>query len=834
MPKMQMRNAFVKGSCGAYIYSVSEIPKRMWADVALLCPPWRVLTYGIPEVFAGELKPGHRVLIPLGKRKVTGMVVSLVSRSPVEDTKAIEDILDPYPLLTPELLSLTQWVADYYLSAWGEAVRAALPPGLVQGSKPFVRLLQNVPHEKVPLSGPENELFQCILEGKNRSVRMLKKKWGKEGIHYMLGRLENKGLIQVEQELGSAGVSIQTEKWISLKKSLQEVEIEALRKKAPRQAQVLDALQRLGGEASRTDLDTDPAVLRRLEKTGWIELWEEEVFRDGHREIETEPFVPHALTHSQQRVLDDVANQMHSDAFGVLLIHGVTASGKTRLYIEAVRSVLARGKTALVLIPEISLTPQAVARYRGAFGNDVAVLHSGMSSGERYDSWRAIRESRSKIAIGPRSAVFAPLSNLGLIVVDEEHEGSYKQNDPAPRYHARDTAVVRGRLNRCAVLLGSATPSMESYSNALSGKYRLCRLPDRVDDVPMPVVVLADPRETRREHPVLTPLLKQKIRERLDKNEQVILLLNRRGYANFLQCGSCGAIEPCPHCAISLTFHREMRVLNCHYCGYSRPVPDVCPKCGDSRLRYRGMGTERIEEEIHASFPGARLLRMDMDTTRRKGAHAKIVSDFGKRKCDILLGTQMVAKGHDFPGVTLVGIVSADTGLYFPDFRSGERTFQLLTQAAGRAGRKTIVGEVVIQTATPDHPVIQFARMHDYEAFYRREIEQRTELNYPPAGRLILVGFRCPDQKKASEAACFFYELTGGEKPFERLGPVPAPLSRIQGQFRYQIIYRESKTLDPSGKSLREELRNALHHYYETARFRNVRVHVDVDPMDVL
>jgi primosomal protein N' (replication factor Y) len=475
-----------------------------------------------------------------------------------------------------------------------------------------------------------------------------------------------------------------------------------------------------------------------------------------------------------------------------------------------------------------------VARYRGAFGNGIAVLHSGMSAGERHDSWRKIRDGSCRIALGPRSAVFAPLRNLGLIVVDEEHETSYKQNDPAPRYHARDTAVMRGFLLGCPVLLGSATPSLESYSNALAGKYTLLRLPERVDGIPMPTVLVCDSRETRKDNPYLTPVLGQKIEERLARSEQTILLLNRRGYASFLQCGSCGAIETCPHCAISLTFHSQNRLLKCHYCGFSKPAQDACPACGGSRMKFRGMGTQRIEEEIRAAFPKARLVRMDLDTTRRKGAHARIVSGFGKKESDILLGTQMVAKGHDFPGVTLVGIVSADTGLYFPDFRSEERTFQLLTQAAGRAGRRAQTGEVVVQTTAPDHPVILFSQKHDYEGFYHWAVEQRRELGYPPFGRLVLAGFRCADENRASEAAQFFFDSTDFGSRVERLGPVPAPLSKIQGQYRFHLIFRESRKIDPSGKWLRDRLRKAMQFFKNTARFRNVRMHLDMDPTDML
>ena len=807
-------------------------PKTLWADVVLPKPPLRVLTYRIPDRFAGALEPGHRVRVPLGKRRVTGFVAALVSSCPVDSARDIEDILDPYPMLSAELLDLTRWVADYYFASWGDAIRAALPPGTSRESQAVVRSILPEHPESAPLSDAEDGLVRLLSKHGPMTLRRLRKLAGPGTTHFVLSRLERAGLVRIDHVFEEPVGRGLTRTRVSLRGMPAPEALESLRRRAPRQAGVLEQLQRLGGEVLREDLDVEIHTLRRLEQAGWVELWEEETVRDGGRDIEPEPLAPFPLTAAQSEVLSRI--HAGAGAFGVFLIHGVTGSGKTRLYIEAVRNALDRGKDALVLIPEISLTPQAVARYRGAFGRDVAVLHSRLSAGERVDAWRRLREGQFRVALGPRSAVFAPLANLGIIVVDEEHESSYKQTDPAPRYHARDTAVVRGRMSGCPVLLGSATPSLESYFNAETGKYTLCHLPERVDRLAMPSVALVRPETDGKAKPVITPLLKDKIQNRLAGGEQTILLLNRRGYAPFLQCASCGAIDTCPHCAISLTFHRSNGRLQCHYCGFTRPVHDACPSCRGTRLQTRGMGTERIEEEIHALFPGIRLLRMDLDTTRKKGEHARILSAFGKRQGDILLGTQMVAKGHDFPDVTLVGIVSADTGLYFPDFRSGERTFQLLTQAAGRAGRKDKPGEVVIQTRTPEHPVLQFSKNHDFEAFYRWELAHRRELGYPPFGRLLLVRFKSADENKALAAAQSFQTTIGRPAGVQQLGPVPAPISKAKGQYRFHILFREEKSADSGGIKLRQTVRRALEQFQAQSRFQSVRVHVDVDPVDMM
>ncbi len=804
--------------------------------MVFLHPPWQRFAYEVPERFCEGLHLGHRVLVPLGRRKITGFVVGFIDRPEIKGLREIEDILDPYPLLTRDLLKLTRWISEYYMSSWGEVIKAALPPGIHRESKWIIRYCGEDVKEKGSLSAFQKAILFQIQKKGEISFDRIKREFSRTDVRYIIGQLEKMRLVHVEYILEKARVQVQRELWISISDAIELEDIHDFRIRAPKQAKVLNDLIQAGGEARRRDLDVDLSTLRKLEKYGWIEIWEKEVFRESYASVG--PKLPPSiqLTDEQKKVVTQIGMVLEKEKFSVILLHGVTASGKTQVYIESIRQVLSHGKSALILIPEIGLTPQAVQRYRGVFGHQVAVLHSMMSPGERYDSWRRIREGKAKICLGPRSAVFAPLQNIGLIVVDEEHEDSYKQADPAPRYHARDVAVVRGKINECVVLLGSATPSIESYTNALEGKYMLCELRHRIDHVPLPHITLVDRNHLLKEdqNRIFSSLLKEKIEERLNKGEQVILLQNRRGYATFLRCQACGVIEKCPFCNISLTYHQKNHRLRCHYCEFQKAAPDTCAACGGATLRYRGIGTQRVEEEVQKYFPNARFFRMDLDTTRRKGSHYKIVTEFEKGERDVLLGTQMVAKGHDFPGVSLVGIVSADTGLYFPDFRSGERTFHLLTQASGRAGRRKQRGEVIIQTYSPDNPILHFSVNQDYHGFYRWESEQRRELNYPPWGRFIGVWFRGMVEERVAQAASKFADNVKSGSFFERLGPVSSPLSRIRGMYRYQIIFREKKSHDPSGKKLRERIMNGLNSFFENNRYRDVRISIDVDPIDMM
>ncbi len=767
---------------------------------------------------------------------MVGFVVDFIVHPGIEGLREIEELMDPYPLLTSELLKLTHWISSYYLSSWGEVIKAALPPGIHRKTRRVVRFCGKEGMHYKSLSEDQKAVLGHVQTKGEILYERLQKKFKQINLRSALRKLEKKEWVAVEHVLEKASVGIRSEKWISLVRNIGPEDIQMLGKKAPRQAEVINGLVTAGGALYRKDLKVDFSVIRKLEKSGWIEVSEKEIFREAYPDVPVRLPKSLRLTEEQKSVLSKIDSALTKGEFGVFLLHGVTSSGKTQVYIESVRQILSCGKNALILIPEIALTPQAVQRYRGVFGEEVAILHSMMSPGERYDSWRKIREGKSKICLGPRSAVFAPLQNLGLIVVDEEHEDSYKQTDPAPRYHARDVAVIRGKMADCVVLLGSATPSIESYTNALTGKYTLCELKHRIDRVPLPRITLVDRTGLLKKDQtrVFSPLLKEEIGERLNRGEQIILLQNRRGYASFLQCQACGAIESCPYCHISLTYHQKDYRLRCHYCGFEKAAPDGCVKCGGATLRYRGVGTQRVEAEVRKYFPQARSFRMDLDTTRRKGAHYRIVTQFEKGKADILLGTQMVGKGHDFPGVNLVGIISADTGLFFPDFRSGERTFQLLTQAAGRAGRRACRGSVIIQTCSPDNAILRFAMNQDYVGFYQWECEQRKSFNYPPWGRLIGVHFRGAVAETVDKAAHAFVDYIRPGNFFEWLGPVSSPLSRIKGIYRYQILFRGNKHKDPSGKRLRERVRQGLNDFHERTHYQHVRIRVDVDPTDMM
>jgi len=583
--------------------------------------------------------------------------------------------------------------------------------------------------------------------------------------------------------------------------------------------------------------------------TGRIEVLREQ---DFGTELQTLGIV---LNHAQRRTLGAITAAMNGSSGGTFLLHGVTGSGKTQVYIEAIRHALSLDRSAIVLVPEIALTPQTVRRFKSHFGGAVAVVHSRMSPGERHDAWRRAQKGEVRIMIGPRSAVFAPLARLGLIVVDEEHEASYKQFDASPRYNARDVAVVRGANAGAVVLLGSATPSAESYFNARTGKYTLLEMPSRIDDVPMPGVVVVDmtaerkrayaalkeslPPESRAPlkhfvQPLLSSLLRDKIAGRLERGEGVILLQNRRGFAPFVECAECGYAEMCDNCNVSLTYHLAKKHLRCHYCGLVRKPHILCPSCGGTDIALRGAGTQKVEQEIERLFPAARVERMDLDTTTRKGAHDRILRSFGERRTDILLGTQMVAKGLDFAHVTLVGVVSADTQMLLPDFRASERTFQLLTQVAGRAGRSTLKGEVVIQTHQPGHYTLAHVVDHDFGAFYEEEIRARRELDYPPFSRLVLVETKGESEDHVrDEAERFAGALRSTGLRARLLGPAPAVIGKIDRKYRWHLILKCLKEEDPTLAAVREALRTASRQT-EQKRRRDVRLTVDVDPAGLM
>ncbi len=691
--------------------------------------------------------------------------------------KEIIDVVDEVPALSVELLRLTRWIADYYVCGHGEVVKAALPAGSTLGAErdePRVKIKREL---RVRFASDYSPQDAAILSDTLRG---------------------HKQIAVIEALAGFAAES----------------------EKAPRRSDLMERA------------DASSQTVNSLVKKGMIESVSEETERSSFDGLPS-PRQPRSIdrNRAQQAALEPVEDAIQSRRFETFLLHGVTGSGKTEVYIAALKSVLARGKTGIILVPEIALTPQTVQRFRSHFPDQVAVLHSRMSKGERFDAWRRLRDGTYPIAIGPRSAVFAPVENVGLIVVDEEHEASYKQFDPAPRYHARDVAVMRAHMNDAVCVLGSATPSLESRMNCRWGKYTYLSMPERVP-VPghaaalMPPVKIIDLTLERKKHQlegVLSEPLREALRQRLDRGQQAILLQNRRGYAPVIECQDCGWAPECPDCAVTLTYHKAKRHLRCHYCGRAESLPGVCPRCESDALAQLGTGTQRVEEELADCLPDARVIRMDRDTTSRKNAHHQLIGRFGRGEADILLGTQMVAKGLDFDRVTLVGVVSADTGLLLPDFRAEERTFQLITQVAGRAGRAELRGEVLLQTRSPDHPILKYALTHDYESFAGHALAERRALGYPPFGRLAGVEFRGPQERRVETLAGDWTAKIECVKGLQVLGPQPALISRIKKAYRYHTIV---KTTEP-GVSLQRLLRRADEQF--GAPPRGYRVSIDVD-----
>lgn len=821
--------------------------EHVLVDVVLPLPLDEAFTYEVPEEVRGDVRVGSRVLVPFGPRRMTGLVVGWAERPPASGRlKRIQDVLDDEPAFTGEMLRLTRWIADYYVCGWGEVVKAALPPGTDVESRWRVART-DTPADGRAVDAAAKAVLRHLEVHPETTVRGLRQHVRRAPLA-LLRRLERDGLVELTAETTAPQVRVKQEKHLRLApafrdpSSAQEL---AARLRGAKQTAVVETLVALAREGEQGPAQADvlaragasSATLRSLVEKGVIEVFEEEVVRSPLDGLATPAEAPRYLPHgAQQQALEQIDAAIDAGRFQAFLLHGVTGSGKTEVYIAALKEVLARGRTGIILVPEIALTPQTVHRFRSHFGDQIAVLHSKMSLGERYDAWRHLRSGRYRVAIGPRSAVLAPLSDLGLIVVDEEHESSYKQFEPAPRYHARDVAVMRAHLNDAVCILGSATPSLESFANAESGKYTLLPMPERVPvaggalaQLPeIQVVDLALEHKKHRLDGALSLPLREAIGVRLERREQVILLQNRRGYAPILECQSCGFVPTCFDCSVTLTFHKDKRHLRCHYCGRTQRPPERCPKCDAVDFSQLGAGTQRVEEELATVFPEARVLRMDLDTTTRKNAHHELLDRFGRGEADILLGTQMVAKGLDFSRVTLVGVVNADVGMLLPDFRSEERAFQLLTQVAGRAGRADLPGEVILQTRNVDSPVLRFACQHDYEAFARYVLEERWHLGYPPFGRVAGIEFRGPDERRVEEIArTWTGHLRSVAAGVDVLGPEPAFIGRVKRLYRLHTIVKAPRQLPML--ELQGWMRQAA------SRFGSVpaeyHIAVDIDPV---
>jgi primosomal protein N' (replication factor Y) len=738
----------------------------MIARVTLEIALRKEFDYSIPAALLEQVNVGSRVQVPFGPRKVFGCVTGLAEESAHASLKPILKVIGAQTLITPKILKLARWIGEYYCCAPEVALKSVLPDAVRQEQAGWREMLYvhalGFNGELPKLSKRQKEIWHIIEERRELPLKELLEL--AETTTPTIRHLEDKGLVTISAQISERDPYAREHFLPTQPLPLNPAQLKAL-------DAVIAAL-----DLSVTQLPGSPAKVGRGVPTGPGPLQPRRGGAVGTPPPNTDrPF----------------------------LLHGVTGSGKTEVYLQAIADALKRGKGAIVLVPEISLTPQTVERFKARFSSGaiqtlVAVLHCHLSTGERHDEWHKIRQGRARIVIGARSAIFAPVEPLGLIIVDEEHENSYKQEE-SPRYHARDVAIMRGQMEGATVLLGSATPSMESYYNCKKGKFTLLELPERADDKKMPIVRVVDMRQTLRKGkviPIFSPQLADAIAHRLERGEQTILFLNRRGYSTSLQCPLCGYVAGCPNCSISLTYHRQDQKLACHICSHTESVPAVCPnpKCRNPEIRYAGLGTQKVEETLAKLFPHARVRRMDSDALKRKDDFRRILGDFRTGKIDILVGTQMIAKGLHFPRVTLVGIIYADLALHQPDFRAGERTFQLLTQVAGRAGRGDIEGEVFVQAFTPFHPSIQFARRHDFTGFFEQELEFREQLRYPPMGRIALLTLRGRNEEKVK----FFAEhlkrevdkIVGDIKDLKIAGPAPAPLLRADTYYRHQIMLR--------------------------------------------
>jgi primosomal protein N' (replication factor Y) len=789
-------------------------------------------SYKVPPEIIDLIKPGLRVLAPLGKQFLTGVVVDVKSKVPFNNLKEITDILDDKPLLSAGILKLTNWISEYYMSSWGQAMTLALPKGIDKSVKRRLYIHDNYDDTEIHLTEKENELIGLILRNPGKTYKYYQEKFGKKSLSYLCRKLIEKKVIVSERKIEKP--SIQTKKRYFI---IVPENIETLLKNLKSKNRKLEKLVEYAGQEILLadllkQLYTSSTVINRLVKKNILRKIRKKIYRSNQIQYEEEN-KNFTFTNDQKKVFDEIQKSISKEKFITHLVHGVTGSGKTQIYIESISEVYKKKKSAIVLIPEISLTPQTVSRFQRHFMDNVTVFHSKMSLGERYDAWFKIFQEEFSIVIGPRSALFLPVKNLGIIIVDEEHDGSYKQSDSAPRYHARDVAIYLARMQNAVVVLGSATPSLESYYNARKNIYSLLELKSRINKIPLPHVLAVDIRglNAKKGSEIFSPILIKKIKERLEKSEQIILLQNRRGYSSFLQCIDCGFIARCPNCEISLTYHKFNHNLQCHYCSYIRNAVESCPKCNSYQVKHSGVGTQKIELELKRLFPEAKYLRMDQDTTKNKRSHDEILYQFKRKLADILLGTQMISKGHDFENVTLVGVISADVGLNIPDFRSTERIFQLLTQVAGRSGRGSIPGEVVVQSYQYSNVAIQLASKHNYLKFYLNEMKNRMELEYPPFSRIVNIRVSGLDMQKTIST---IREITSTlrksfKKYYKIIGPAPAPIAKINNFYRWHIFVKIDKNIIKSGK----QLKNILYPFIKNNK-KELKVHIDVDPVDLM
>ena len=785
-------------------------------------------TYQIPEKFQDFLQIGMRVVVEFGNgnRKIQGFVTGLTDEySGEHQLKSVIDVLDLNPVLSDEAMAMADWLTQRTFAFKIRCLQVMLPNAMRASYRKTLKLIgKNITPDLATLFDHQSEVEfnpQRLTSSQLNQIEKLRKANQVEIVYHVDDRAKSKLVWAFKAQMS-------VEELQAAKKTV--------RKNAAKQKRLLDFLitnheQEFVQRDVTRENNFTASDLKTAAQKGWITRYQIEKYRNPYQIDQVQPSTPKKLTAEQAQATNAVDQAIDEKKAATFLLEGVTGSGKTEVYLQIIQHALAQGKSALMLVPEISLTPQIVRQFKARFGDQVALLHSALSDGERYDEWRRIEKGDAQVVVGARSAIFAPIKNLGVIIMDEEHETSYKQED-MPRYHARDVAQWRGQYHHCPVVLGSATPSLESRARAQKGVYQWLRLTKRINGKDLPHVQLVDMRQAGRYAPTtdISQELATEIQKKLALNEQVVLMLNRRGYSSFLMCRECGEVIKCPNCDISLTYHKDTNSLKCHYCGHEEPVPQVCPNCHSKAVRYFGTGTQRVEKELTELFPTARILRMDVDTTRRKGAHERILDEFGKHHADILLGTQMIAKGLDFPNVTLVGVLNADTSLGLPDFRASERTFQLLTQVSGRAGRAEKEGNVLIQTYNPNHYAIQYARRQDYEHFFGKEMQVRHQGGYPPYYYTIQI---TASARTEADAAQKMFQIRGEIVNYLSqnaviLGPTPQSIMRINNRYYYQLVIKYKN--EPQ---LENYLQNLLLTSQKEER-NGLQIVIDRDPMNFI
>ena len=808
-------------------------PAAPVVEVAVALPVFGTFSYRVPEIWADAAEAGVRVLVPFKNRRATGYVLGPGEAPAGIDLLPIEDVLDPVPLLPESMLPWLRWMADYYLHPLGEVIRTALPGGLTDAEVTLWHLTDDgaAALSDGRIETPHQELLE-ILRRQPTSIRSLRRRLKGSALTRDLAALARLGWIACRQTLVRGATRPKIERFIRLTEGVDASAV------GPKAGALLLPLLETGEAVSMADLRAKipnaASLVTRLAARGQVTVEERPIFRDPFG-LPVRPDLPRRLNPDQQRAADAIVSRL-GDGFDTFLLAGVTGSGKTEVYLQTAAEAVRRGLNVLVLAPEIALIAQLEHRFRARFGADIALLHSGLSAGERYDQWRRIVAGETRVAIGARSAVFAPFPSAGLIIVDEEHDGAFKQ-ETGFHYNGRDMAILRGRYDGAVVVLGSATPSMAALHAAAAGRYQRLDLPQRIEARPLPSVEIIDlraDRDKRGARRFLSAPLLTAMQETLDRGEQALLFLNRRGFAACPVCASCGEALRCRHCDISLTLHQARGVYQCHYCGYQQPVNIRCPHCGADKIRPIGLGTEKLEALVQGLFPRARVARMDRDTVGRRRQLLTMLRQLREGAIDVLVGTQMVAKGHDFPGITLVGIVCADQTLNFPDFRAGERTFQILAQVAGRAGRGVSPGRVLLQTFNPDHFSIRAACAQDPDLFYQEEMTLRQALAYPPTTRLAMVRLAGRDPERTAAAARQLGEVcrqqaSGVGGGIEVLGPAPAPIERIAGRHRWQILIKDADV-----QRLRRLLNRVQAEALGARRPRDIQVVIDVDPQSML